>query len=173
MFGLMGCSGMEWNEMVYNKIPLFGLMGCTWNGMECNGTNSILYHSILQFLIPPNLGGIQWNEICVLKFYYSTLLLFASSSTQSQFSTRSFLYFYWLHFTFIFFVLLTAILLLLSSHFYDFASQGTSFLPHLFFHRMLLCMFSYVYQILFVTWSFHFYYVYHNINPLWAIYFVN
>jgi hypothetical protein len=24
MFGLVVCGGMEWNEKVYNKIPLFG-----------------------------------------------------------------------------------------------------------------------------------------------------
>ena len=57
-------------------------MGCKWNGMEHSGTNSIIYHPILQFHIPPDLGGIQWNEICVLKYCYSTLILFVSSSTQ-------------------------------------------------------------------------------------------
>jgi len=39
---------------------------------------------------------------------------------------------------------------------YDFSSQGTSFLPHLIFHSMLLCMFCYVYHILFVTVIFSF-----------------
>jgi hypothetical protein len=61
MFGLVVCGGMEWNEKVYNKIPLFGFAKNQWNGMEPNGTNSILYHSILQFFIPSNLGCIQWN----------------------------------------------------------------------------------------------------------------
>ena len=52
--------------------------------MEWNGTQWNQFHSIPlnQFLIPPNLGGIQCNETCLLKFYYSTLILFASSSTQ-------------------------------------------------------------------------------------------
>jgi hypothetical protein len=42
----MWWNGMKWNGKVYNKILLFGFAKNQWNGMEPNGTNSILYHSI-------------------------------------------------------------------------------------------------------------------------------
>jgi hypothetical protein len=61
MFGLMVCDGMEWNGVVTNYVPLFGLAKSEWSGMEYNGTHSIPYHPILQFSIPPNLGCMQWN----------------------------------------------------------------------------------------------------------------
>jgi hypothetical protein len=56
MFGLMESDGMEWNEVIYNYVPLFGFAKKGWNGMECDGTHSIQYHSFMQFFIPPNLG---------------------------------------------------------------------------------------------------------------------
>ena len=127
---------MEWNGMTYYKILLFGLMRCKWNEMEQNGINSILYHSILFFFLNKytiqslyfsfhQFGGIQWNETYVLKFYYSTIILFASSSTQSQFSTHSFLHFFILtaHLTFFFYGVF--------SFLHDFSSQSTSFLSNL------------------------------------------
>lgn len=55
--------------------------------MEHNGTNSIQYHLIFQFLISPNLGR-------GLKCYYSTLILFASSSTKYLFSIHFFSIFF-------------------------------------------------------------------------------
>jgi len=122
--------------MTYYKILLFGLMRCKWNEMEQNGINSILYHSILFFFLNKytiqslyfsfhQFGGIQWNETYVLKFYYSTIILFASSSTQSQFSTHSFLHFFILtaHLTFFFYGVF--------SFLHDFSSQSTSFLSNL------------------------------------------
>jgi len=52
---------MEWNEVGWSHIPLFDFVKKEWNGMGCDGTHSIKYHSFTQFSIPPNLGCIQWN----------------------------------------------------------------------------------------------------------------
>jgi len=62
MFGLVVSGGMEWNGVGWSHIPLFGFVKKEWNGMGCDGTHSIKYHSFTQFFIPPNLGCIQWNR---------------------------------------------------------------------------------------------------------------
>lgn len=61
MFGLVVSGEMGWNGVVSYYIPLFDFVKKEWNGMECDGTHSIQYHSFSQFFIPPNLGCIQWN----------------------------------------------------------------------------------------------------------------
>jgi len=160
-----------------------------WNGTQWNQLHSIQFNPSISH--SPNLGGIQLNETCVLKFYYSTLILLASSSAQSKFSTRSFLYFFLL-------------LISLSSSLYwvssfspvfsflkDFSAQGTSFLHDLhwfYFYPIIkqlyvlfrLCVSillwkAYLWAIYFVTECLYamFSYVYHNISPFWAIYFAN
>jgi len=48
--------------MIFNQIPLFGFLKSEWSVMEYDGIHSIPFHHLLLFFIPPNLGGVQWNE---------------------------------------------------------------------------------------------------------------
>jgi len=63
MFGLMVSGGMEWNGVGWSHIPLSDFKKNEWNGMKCDETHSIQYHSFIQFFIPSNLGCMQWNGI--------------------------------------------------------------------------------------------------------------
>jgi hypothetical protein len=51
---------IEWNGVRYNYVPLFGFAKkIKWNGVVCDGTHSIEFHSFMQFSIPPNLGCME------------------------------------------------------------------------------------------------------------------
>ena len=183
--GLVGWNGMGWHIIKFYCLDWWDVNGMKWNRME-----SIPFYTIQSFFFLLNkytiqslyfsfhqFGGIQWNETYVLKFYYSTIILFASSSTQSQFSTHSFLHFFILtaHLTFFFYGVF--------SFLHDFSSQSTSFLSNLLWNEYLwaiyfviVCLYACLVMCIefhLSPWSFHFYYVYHNISPLWVIYFMN
>lgn len=60
LFGLVEHDGIGWNEVVWSYVPLFGFSKNEWKGMKHDGIHSIPYHSLFQFIIPPNLGCMQW-----------------------------------------------------------------------------------------------------------------
>ena len=71
----MESDGIEWNGVGWSHVPLFGFVKKEWNGMECDGTHSIRYHSFIQFSIPPIWGVSNRMEHINNTFTVLALLL--------------------------------------------------------------------------------------------------
>jgi hypothetical protein len=81
LLGYVWIGGKWWNEMEWsgmNPDSIVWFCKKVMNGMECDGTHSIQYHSLSHFFIPPNLGnGMKHINISItilsllFLFYYS------------------------------------------------------------------------------------------------------